>query len=110
MSRTDDPHPLIKRLRAMGMPEDVIVNRLLLEGWSEDLIRHAFEERVAEPPPQVEKPTVVIQKINEPRREKLSTAPAEALHASEPVPARMLKRNRSFSLSSLSPVALGVVA
>src|SRR3989338_2118198 len=45
MSRTDDPHPLIKRFRAMGMPETIIFNRLILEGWTEEDIRHAFLDR-----------------------------------------------------------------
>ena len=45
MSRTDDPHPLIRRFRAMGMSDGVIFNRLLLEGWAEDDIKHAFENR-----------------------------------------------------------------
>src|SRR3989344_8793613 len=45
MSRTDDPHPLIKRFRAMGMPDSVILNRLILEGWAEGDIKHAFENR-----------------------------------------------------------------
>ena len=45
MTRTDDPHPLIKRFRAMGMSDSIIFNRLLLEGWSEADIKHAFENR-----------------------------------------------------------------
>ncbi len=49
MTRTDDPHPLIKRFRSMGMSDAVIFNRLILEGWDEEQIRHAFEERVAAP-------------------------------------------------------------
>ncbi|HEY4527202.1 MAG TPA: L,D-transpeptidase family protein [Candidatus Paceibacterota bacterium] len=45
MSRTDDPHPLIKRFRSMGMSETTIFNRLILEGWAEEDIRHAFLNR-----------------------------------------------------------------
>lgn len=43
--RSDDPHPLIHRLRAMGMPDSVIFNRLILEGWPKEAIAPALAER-----------------------------------------------------------------
>ena len=59
MSRTDDPHPLIKRFRAMGMSDPVIYGRLILEGWADEDIRHAFMHRpeasALVAPPPVEK-------------------------------------------------------
>src|SRR5438128_577499 len=37
--RTDDPTPKITELRALGMSDTIVLNRLVLEGWAEkDLI------------------------------------------------------------------------
>jgi D-alanyl-D-alanine carboxypeptidase len=45
MGRTDDPHPHIHRLRALGMSDDVILNRLLLEGWPREMLEPIFAAR-----------------------------------------------------------------
>src|SRR3989344_1173688 len=92
MARTDDPHPLIHRLRASGMPDDVIFHRLMIEGWASEDIQHAFAERGNATP------SALL-----PAPEEKTQLPA---HAQEVVsegsptpPARML-----------SPLSLGVVA
>lgn len=43
--RTDDPHPFIHRLRASGMTDAVIHERLLLEGWTREIIDPIFAAR-----------------------------------------------------------------
>jgi D-alanyl-D-alanine carboxypeptidase (penicillin-binding protein 5/6) len=95
MSRTDDPHPLISRLRAMGMPEDVIFHRLVLHGWAEEAIKHAFEDRLelvvarapeANPAPASERS--IIPKFFAKKEER---------------------RERKRVWASLSPVAVGVL-
>ncbi len=40
--RTDDPKPRITELRALGMSETIIFNRLVLEGWDEKTLTEAF--------------------------------------------------------------------
>ncbi|KKW19780.1 MAG: Serine-type D-Ala-D-Ala carboxypeptidase [Parcubacteria group bacterium GW2011_GWA2_51_10] len=45
MIRTDDPHPFIHRMRASGLPDTVIRERLLLEGWSPEIIDPIFAAR-----------------------------------------------------------------
>src|SRR4051812_42207938 len=109
MTRTDDPFPLIKRLRSMGMSDAVILNRLVLEGWAEGDIRHAFEGR-----------TALFASASPTGPEMVPPAPpvpvaqAPASYTPPPVPAVMQKQTTAlvrFSRTlSLSPLALGVVA
>ncbi|MCE9541565.1 L,D-transpeptidase family protein [Candidatus Kaiserbacteria bacterium] len=43
MARIDDPGVRIARFRALGMPDSVIMNRLALEGWSEEVLHQALD-------------------------------------------------------------------
>ncbi len=46
MARMDDPNPRIEYLRKTGMPDGVILNRLLIEGWDEGELIDRFAPSV----------------------------------------------------------------
>lgn len=50
MMRIDDPTPRIEHLRRMGMSDSVILNRLVLEGWSEEDFAQKFAPRIMSAP------------------------------------------------------------
>ncbi len=57
--RTDDPHPLIHRLRAMGMSDAVMYSRLILEGWSDDTLAPALGQHRPSPDTEVPAPVTL---------------------------------------------------
>ena len=75
MVRTDDPHPFIHRLQAVGMDDAVIYNRLLLEGWSHEDVAPIFEARGAEIRSSALAPNVAStpRSIPRPRRVSLTS-------------------------------------
>lgn len=55
--RTDDPHPYIHRLRALGMNDTLVRERLALEGWDASVLDPIF---AAPAPKQPEAPSIAI--------------------------------------------------
>lgn len=79
MSRTDDPHPYIHRLRALGMQDALIRERLLLEGWSSDVVEPIFAPRssaVQEAP--IRQPIASGERVIKDRKQVLSSVSALA--------------------------------
>lgn len=64
MGRTDDPHPYIHRLRAIGMSDALIRERLILEGWDSSIVDPIFIPRTVATaaPPTTRIPADVLPK------------------------------------------------
>jgi len=109
MARTDDPKPLADRLRAIGMPSDIIVNRLVLEGWSEDAARAALGTAGAPAPlaPQIATPSSAESPA------PITAAPTAEVSAS-PIAANVrtapMATGRGVSYRTLSGILLVLVA
>lgn len=97
MARTDDPAPKVARFRALGMPDSVIVNRLLLEGWSEENLKSLFTV-VPAPPAPIE----LIPRPAAPEKPQLS--PLSAQFAPKPV-ARDLRAMFTYAAIGVAFVA-----
>ncbi len=64
MTRIDDPSQRIEYLRRTGMSDSVILNRLVLEGWSEEDFAQKFAPRITSAPEEETHHAKLSQKVS----------------------------------------------